>query len=138
MKLYHLSKQNHDGEVFVPRVPNSAGEGEDVEYKRICFSSTISGAWRAHPSGGADDKSGCVIYDKFYVHVPAKVPSTKQIKFPDIESVPDIAITDEVWVTRKTRMKCIGIVEIGCNRQDVYVNDYTTRYPIHFKWIKRF
>lgn len=47
--LYHLSETNHDGEWFYPRVPESICKemGEDDSTKRVCFSSSICGAFFA-------------------------------------------------------------------------------------------
>lgn len=50
--LYHLSESNHEGEVFIPRVPLSTAYAlngeivEDVDSKRVCFSTTISGTYK--------------------------------------------------------------------------------------------
>ncbi len=145
MNLYHLSTENHDGETFKPRVPKTANDFEDKKGKRICFASTISGAWRAHPRGGADDHTGCTIYNKFYVHVPAKSINKRHTKIPRVEEVPDVSVTDEIWVTKRTKMKCIGIIQAGTGwreLQNVLENgddpSNLLRYKVHFKWIKKF
>lgn len=53
-RLIHLSEENHNGEWFKPRVPGSivinCGYGENNEddtIKRVCFSSSITGAFYA-------------------------------------------------------------------------------------------
>ena len=42
--LFHVSEVNHNGKVFRPRIPHSAEESENMDIKRICFSTSITGA----------------------------------------------------------------------------------------------
>jgi hypothetical protein len=73
--LYHLSDENHNNEVFYPRVPKTITYNEDVKTKRICFSSSMSSAFRAH----FNYKTGWIIK---YVHIPIRpvnYPQTKDL-----------------------------------------------------------
>lgn len=66
--LYHLSDKNHNGEVFVPRVPASIAPDENPDVERVCFSTTMTGAFKTI--------SQCY-YDhiqKLYVHIPESMP----------------------------------------------------------------
>ena len=49
IKLFHISEEKHHNRIFKPRIPKSAGVdfGENVTIARICFSSSMSGAYRA-------------------------------------------------------------------------------------------
>ena len=98
--LYHLSDKNHNGEVFVPRVPPSIARDENPSIERVCFSTTMTGAFKAI--------SQC--YDehvlKLYVHVPVSMP--RHIVRPDEYDVYDVDSTKEKWVLDNVKMKCIG------------------------------
>lgn len=127
--LYHLSEENHNGEVFSPRVPNSIMEEEELEdhkSKRVCFSKTLSGAYRAiqfRPCEKLD----------LYVHVPYN----KKIKYyrPTVKQVYDVGFTNEVWVRRKVKMKCIGKIRAYYNR-DYCLHRW--RPLVHIKWLEKY
>ena len=98
--LYHLSDKNHNGEVFVPRVPSSIAPDENPDVERVCFSTTMTGAFKAI--------SQCY-YDhmlKLYVHIPESMP--RHIVKPDEYDVYDVDSTKEKWVLDNVKMKCIG------------------------------
>lgn len=125
--LYHLSEINHNNKIFTPRVPHSImddEEKEDQKTKRICFSTTISGAYRAiqfHPN----DKM------ELYVHVPYN----DNIRYyrPTEQQVYDCKFTNEVWVKHKTKMKCIGKIKA------YFIKDYFHWRPkVRFKWIEKY
>lgn len=128
--LYHVSLDNHDGEVFSPRVPESltyyaiSNEYEDGKSKRVCFSTTLSGAYRAIQFN--DDE-----WLTLFVHVPYN----KKIKFhrPTEEQVFDVGFTNEVWVQRRVKMKCIGKIRAK------YKNSYTQWRPkVTIKWLEKY
>lgn len=60
-KLYHLSELNHDDEWFKPRVPESICDDglEDDKIKRVCFSSSICGAFFCYKSFWLQGKIIC-------------------------------------------------------------------------------
>ena len=126
-QLFHISDENHDGKTFKPRVPKYAKENdEDFKTKRICVSTSITGCINAldpcrfHPS---------MIW---YVHVPVDLDSLYEknsICVPNKTEVPDVAVTKEKWITKKTKLKCIGIIK----------NVYNSKYGrARFTWIKKF
>lgn len=125
--LYHLSEENHNNEVFKPRIPQSIiddEEKEDQTTKRVCFSKTISGAYRAIQFTN-DEKV------ELYVHIPYN----KNIKYykPTEEQVYDINFTSEVWVKHKVKMKCIGKI---CA---YYKCDYFHWKPkVRIKWLEKY
>lgn len=122
--LYHLSTENHDGETFVPRVPEFRASDEDGTIKRICFSTTLTGAYRAiceHYYGNAL---------KLYVHVPVVIPEA--IYAPDETEVYDVGHTHERWVCENTKMKCIGLAMFrGYN----LIDDTEIPRNVSIKWI---
>ena len=127
--LYHLSIENHDGEVFTPRVPSSVmtlnfEACEDETHKRVCFSTSISGAYRAI-------QFDCREWMELYVHVPYN----KKIKYyrPTEDEVYDAKFTNEVWVRRKVKMKCIGKIKA------IYYDSWERWRPhVKFKWIEKY
>ena len=134
MKLFHLSEENHDGEIFKPRVPHSLMTDEyckvieDNKTKRVCFSRTMTGAYYSICFNGG--------YQTLYVHVPDNIEelvSRKKIKIPTSKQVYDADYCDEVWVRGPVRMKCIGKVCIGYR-----LSWFSNRPKVHYKWLKRF
>lgn len=127
-KLYHLSELNHDDEWFKPRVPESICDDglEDDKIKRVCFSSSICGAFFAISPFG--------YRKKLYVHIPVNiediVKSGKLCK-PTEEQVYDVSTTNEFWVKKKVKMKCIGRISIGYK-----TNYWGTKFS--FNWLERF
>lgn len=122
-RLIHLSDEYHDGEWFIPRVPGSIGPNEDERVKRVCFSTSISGAYRAI-------KDCCYWHNKFYVHVPydiEEIARRGKLYKPTVEQVYDVKETGEYWVRCKVKMRCIGSIRIWFDRND----------NIRFKWIER-
>lgn len=133
VKLYHLSEKNHNGEIYLPRVPKTTGRDENKSIRRICFAKTISGAWRALPIGGSSNLTGREHYINLWVHVPENKIKPTKIHEVTTDEVYDADITDEVWVTTPVKMKCIGRVRIG---SDTWQKN--KRYPVHFKWLEHF
>lgn len=104
--MYHLSTENHNGDVFEPRYydNNNVKAGTERRVKRICFSDSINGCiYSIFPSGAYDVD--------LYVHVPGsevtKVYETTQ------DDIYDSKITHELWVKEPVTMKCIGKIHIS-------------------------
>lgn len=133
-RLFHLSEENHDGEYFKPRVPDSiidSGEyKEDDKVRRVCFANSKSGAYFAINFRGG--------YEKLYVHVPENIEDIvrrRKLCKPSKEQVYDVDYCGEYWVKCKVKLKCIGYIKIGYNLQYYY------RYnkpKVHFKYIERY
>lgn len=109
-QLYHISSESHDGELFLPRIPNDAieYEEEDSVYPRICVSTSIIGCVRAIDPG--DWISERIDY---YVHVPEDLDSIYEsgsIFAPTKKEIPDVEFTREKWITTPTKFRCIGII----------------------------
>lgn len=134
-RLIHLSEENHDGEWFKPRVPYSVCtlccDPEDQEndtIKRVCFSTSITGAFYAINFNGDPQK--------LYVHIPENIDDiAKRGKLckPTEEQVFDADYTDEYWVKCKVKMKCIGYIYITYKPHWLY-----NRPPCKFKWIEKY
>ena len=135
-KLIHLSEENHNGEWFKPRVPDSiyqsfgfnSKDNEDDITRRVCFSGSITGAFYAINFDGKREK--------LYVHIPENIDDVvKRGKLykPTIEQVFDVNYTDEYWVKCKVKMKCIGYISIGYTPSVI-----ENRPKVRFKYLKKF
>lgn len=127
-RLIHLSDENHDGEIFKPRVPDSivVSEHEDDHTRRICFSDSISRAFLAINFKGN--------YQKLYVHVPVgieEIVRRGKLCKPTKEQVFDADFTNEYWIKCNVRLKCIGRIYIG-------YSSHLTDISIRFKWLERY
>lgn len=134
INLYHLSVRNHDGEVFHPRVPDSMidNDKEDDTIKRVCFSSTISGAYRAITFG---DACG----EECYIHIPVNIDSILKkggVYKPSEELVFDSYFTGEYWVKRPVKLKCIGKAKFYYKEWNGFSGPW--RPKVKFKWIERY
>jgi hypothetical protein len=137
MRLYHLSDENHDGEVFKPKVPDSCYQDswgnplEDVETRRVCFSRTIEGAFLSREF---DDG-----YYTRYIHVPAEPEKLNPKRIHEVteEEVPDGPYCDEVWVKQNVKLKCIGKIRIGYNHSS-FENMIRFRPKVHFKYLEKY
>lgn len=122
-KLIHLSERFHDGDWFIPRVPGTAAPGEDEKIKRVCFSNSISGAYRAIKD--------CCRYNVLYVHVPCdigEIVRRGKLFKPTSEQVYDVIETGEYWVKCKVRLKCVGVIKAWVDWNG----------NVRFRWLERF
>lgn len=104
--MYHLSTENHDGDVFEPRYydNDNVKAGTERRVKRICFSDSINGCiYSIFPSGAYDVD--------LYVHVPESEVTKVYETTPD--DIYDSKITHELWVKEPVTMKCIGKIHIS-------------------------
>ena len=110
--LYHVSKVQHDGEIFKPRVPKFKLYAEDNKIKRICVSTSVVGALRAIT---CEDVPGV-----YRIHKPVNVGKKKISDYlykPTKDEVPDVIETREKWILCPVRMVDIGYVVVsfsGC------------------------
>lgn len=136
LNLYHISVTNHNGEVFHPRIPDTcvSEDEENTDIKRVCFSSTISGAYRAITF---TDECG----EECYVHIPENLDSILKrggIYKPSEELVWDSYFTSEYWVRRPVKMKCIGKAKFYYRESDAKNYCGPWRPRVRFKWIERY
>ena len=135
--LYHLSEENHNNRIFKPRIPKSAADGcgENTTIARICFSSSMSGAYRAI-TDIKDHGDWC--YFPLYVHVPENivdVVKNKNVIVPHKDLVFDQEYTNEHWVREKVKLKCIGKALFKLGRYN-YAGPFRT--PVKIKWIEKY
>lgn len=125
IKLYHLSFFNHDGETFHPKIPDSVMLDEDDKLNRVCFSSSMSGCYRALFSNDVVE---------LFVHVPTNIKS-KNLYKPSSYLVPDVEYTDEYWYRKPVKMKCIGKAKFS----RPYLR-WSSRIKPHvkIKWIEKY
>ena len=126
-KLYHLSVDNHDGETFHPRVPDSRQDDEDDKLNRVCFSNSMSGCFRAIFQMGYND----VIC---YVHVPINI-NPKHLYKPSEKLVCDVNYTNEHWYRKPVKMKCIGKARFTYT-DNIWSYNYIP--PVKIKWIEKY
>lgn len=131
-RLIHLSEENHDGEWFKPRIPETivdfGPDKEDDTVRRVCFSSSITGAFYAINFHGK--------WQKLYVHVPENLEAIvkrRKLCKPTEDQVFDVNYCDEYWVKCKVKMKCIGYISAS------YHMSYLENRPkVHFKYLERY
>lgn len=132
--LYFLSVSNMDKKYLYPRIPKNfmTDNGyEDNHTKRVCFSTSIDGCLRA-----LSKKPDPILY----VHQP---DGEYEIYKPSKDEVPDVFITNEVWITESVKLKCIGSIRIVGDKGDsgfkyTYGNNHTAElYDWEWEWINR-
>ena len=104
--MYHLSTENHNGDIFEPRYydNDNVKAGTERRVKRICFSDSINGCiYSIFPSGAYDVD--------LYVHVPGSEVS--KVYETTSDDIYDSKITHELWVKEPVTMKCIGKIHIS-------------------------
>lgn len=104
--MYHLSTENHNGDVFEPRYydNDNVKAGTERRVKRICFSDSINGCiYSIFPSGAYDVD--------LYVHIPGSEVTKVYETTPD--DIYDSNITHELWVKEPVTMKCVGKIHIS-------------------------
>ena len=105
---------------------------EDDTIKRVCFSSTISGAYRAITFG---DACG----EECYIHIPVNIDSILKrggVYKPSEELVFDSYFTGEYWVKRPVKLKCIGKAKFYYKEWSGFSGPW--RPKVKFKWIERY
>lgn len=127
--LFHLSPIPNLT-VLTPRIPETAiGGYEDTKQKRVCFSTSIKRCLTA-----LSDCNG-----QYYVYIPV---NQHKAYSPTPTEVVDVSETNEKWITRPVKVKCIGaIVPTTYTKQEIY-------FPIHgetfgiftydWKWVEKY
>ena len=127
--LFHLSP-TPNLTILNPRIPETAiGGYEDTKQKRVCFSTSIKRCLTA-----LSDCNG-----QYYVYIPV---NQHKAYSPTPTEVVDVSETNEKWITRPVKVKCIGaIVPTTYTKQEIY-------FPIHgetfgiftydWKWVKKY
>ena len=110
--LFHLSP-TPNLTILNPRVPETAiGGYEDTKQKRVCFSTSIKRCLTA-----LSDCNG-----QYYVYIPV---NQHKAYSPTPTEVVDVSETNEKWITRPVKVKCIGaIVPTTYTKQEIY-------FPLH-------
>jgi hypothetical protein len=125
--LYFLSRDNHDQDILVPRVPENyftKNGYEDNKTPRVCFAKSIDGALMA--------LSRRVTGETLYVHTPI---NSVRYTTPTIKQVPDCKITGEVWVKEPVKIKYIGkILVTGDAGEDGIPFKYGDNTAYLYKW----
>ena len=99
---YHISLDNHDGEIFEPRVPKNRMNWEDDQTPRICFAEDLYGCLQA-----IDMMPLPRMEQFFFVHEPILLHDhTDPFYYPTRDEVPDVNETGEVWCLDPVEMKC--------------------------------
>ena len=116
--------------ILNPRVPETAiGGYEDTKQKRVCFSTSIKRCLTA-----LSDCNG-----QYYVYVPV---NQHKAYSPTPTEVVDVSETNEKWITRPVKVKCIGaIVPTTYTKQEIYFPIHNETFGIFtydWKWVKKY
>ena len=127
--LFHLSP-TPNLTILNPRVPETAiGDYEDTKQKRVCFSTSIKRCLTA-----LTDCNG-----QYYVYVPV---NQHKAYSPTPTEVFDVAETNEKWITRPVKVKCIGaIVPTTYTKQEIYFPMYRKifkTFTYKWKWVEKY
>ena len=127
--LFHLSP-TPNLTILNPRVPETAiGGYEDTKQKRVCFSTSIKRCLTA-----LSDCNG-----QYYVYVPV---NQHKAYSPTSTEVVDVSETNEKWITRPVKVKCIGaIVPTTYTKQEIYFPMYCKIFKIFtykWKWVEKY
>ena len=127
--LFHLSPIPNLT-VLTPRIPEAAVWGcEDTKQKRVCFSTSIKRCLTA-----LSDCNG-----QYYVYVPV---NQHKAYSPTPTEVVDVSETNEKWITRPVKVKCIGaIVPTTYTKQEIYFplhNETFGIFTYDWKWVKKY
>lgn len=136
--LFHLSNKD-DLNVLFPRVPTSPFQDEngktveDTAVKRVCFSTSITGALHAiqHRAYPENEDIRQLVY---VIPLPRDIHKRKKCrdgrwKRPNFREVPDAYDTGEIWVLKPVKVVGVGEVFVG--------RDGTLSYDIDSKKIKK-
>jgi len=130
MQYYHISKNPLKSDVLIPRAPKNPMYKEDPWTKRVCVSTSLVGCARALNLSTWDGP--------VYVYVPVNYAG--RIVKPTEKQVPDVKCTREKWLMDPVKMKCIGKVVFGENRNKCYISEYIKQYGwqnhLTYHWIK--
>lgn len=110
--LFHISYENHDGEVFYPRVPQNRMVGEDGCTDRVCLADSLNGCYH-----GIQGPMITGLYDEDYVFVHVvnnlkELVDTDNLWLPGIDRVPDVVETGEIWATGPVELECICLARV--------------------------
>ena len=127
--LFHLSPIPNLT-VLTPRIPEAAVWGyEDKKQKRVCFSTSIKRCLIA-----LSDCNG-----QYYVYVPV---NQHKAYSPTPTEVVDVSETNEKWITRPVKVKCIGaIVPTTYTKQEIYFPIHGETFGIftyNWKWVEKY
>ena len=127
--LFHLSPIPNLT-VLTPRIPEAAVWGyEDKKKKKVCFSTSIKRCLTA-----LSDCNG-----QYYVYVPV---NQHKAYSPTPTEVVDVSETNEKWITRPVKVKCIGaIVPTTYTKQEIYFplhNETFGIFTYDWKWVKKY
>lgn len=136
-RIYFVSEQNMNNKTLFPKIPNNyftQNGYEDNTTKRVCFAPTIDKCLM----GLSQNIQG----KKFYVHIPYDNQNLDIYK-PNKQEVPDSAITDEIWVKNKVKIKCIGRISIikddgKPGYKFTYLDKSAELYGWEWEWINKY
>ena len=127
--LFHLSP-TPNLTILNPKVPETAiGGYEDTKQKRVCFSTSIKRCLTA-----LSDCDG-----QYYVYIPV---NQHKAYSPTPTEVVDVSETNEKWITRPVKVKCIGaIVPTTYTKQEIYFPIQGETFGIFtydWKWVEKY
>lgn len=134
--IYHLSFNNMNNKTITPSIPNNymtKNGYENSTTKRVCFSSSIEGSLISL-SQNLKNKM-------LYVHIPYDEEIERYT--PMVSEAPDVLLTNEVWVTKPVKLKCIGKIKINNAKPEplsyTYGNNKQVElYSWNYEWIEKY
>jgi len=132
-KLYFISEKEI-ADVINPQIPDNfftRNGYEDNETKRVCFSDDIGKCL----TGLSQNVKGKI----FNVYIPDDISKYKIYK-PDSNTVPDVDITNEMWILEPVKLKKVGSIKcISDNGKPglkfKYGNEEAELYEWDYEWI---
>lgn len=128
--LFHLSPIPNLT-VLKPFIPETSQWGyENNKQKRVCFSTSIKKCLTAIHTCDRP----------YYVYTPV---NQHKAYSPTCVEVFDVAVTNEKWITRPVKVKCIGVIVPSTTHteQAVYFPMYCKTFKIFtydWKWIEKY
>ena len=129
-ELYFISDIDLDGKKVNPRIPKNfftENGYEDNTTLRICFAPTI----RQALMGVNNSKSG----KTYYVYSPENMNSIKNaIVSPSSNLVPDVKITNEIWVTKPVTLKKVKAIKTTTVIEKPHKFNYGNNIAELYEW----
>lgn len=108
VSLFHVSEKDLNNKVLTPRVPRNSwfidNGYEDGKTPRICVAKTIDNCLTAL----GDDIKDMI----FNVYSLEKADKDLITKIPTKEEVPDVEITNEIWILNEAKCKFLYKIKI--------------------------
>ena len=125
--LFHVSEEDLSCKILIPRIPKNCwlidNGYEDNKTSRICVAKSIDDCLTAI----GDDIKDMI----FNVYALEKVDEDLIVKKPTKEEVPDVEVTNELWVLNKAKCKFLYKIKVCSIIKEL---NYTLDNEIYSAW----